>query len=530
MAVNLNFRRKDWQTGEVIKEQFLDNIEAGIEEAHTAIKKIDSDLEQKASKNEIFTMANMGQDVKEAMTGGSVAVVGKGAILDENIVFNQVKGYKTDFLEQGEQMLDHSKSYYDNCRWNSSTHAPYYVEPTEINAFITLPYILINEFDIIRVRTILSPNSVYCYDINLNYLGKGTFSQKVASFPWKQVEFTLVDNTKYLVIELKDTLSNQSKFGDYFNQTWAYTLTYFNTLVDANAVDNKYKYIKNDKLIIPEIEEMKNIIVRSDWEGKTMLTYGNSITAIGNGNGINLGWQKYVCEKLGFTTHYGRGIGGQSYAWNEKVWFANSDGTYNSRNDGLSYSNCNDSDIPAGCTKHRGAFCSWDRIKTMISDDIKDDIDLIFVKGGTNDTLDNTEYEWVKNSAIDEEWANATENIYGGDYNINTLKGGILSTIMKLQARCPNAVIVIGTPLSGRGITGEFSTDLIGTEYEKSEIIKEVCGKFSTPVIDIFKTCGINPLNRLDFISDSVHPYLEEGKKMLARTVIGGLKNIMPKI
>lgn len=45
MAVNLNFRRKDWQTGEVIKEQFLDNIEAGIEEAHTAIKKIDSDLD-----------------------------------------------------------------------------------------------------------------------------------------------------------------------------------------------------------------------------------------------------------------------------------------------------------------------------------------------------------------------------------------------------------------------------------------------------------------------------------------------------
>lgn len=50
MAVNLNFRRKDWQTGEVIKEQFLDNIEAGIEEAHTAIKKIDSDFDNIASE------------------------------------------------------------------------------------------------------------------------------------------------------------------------------------------------------------------------------------------------------------------------------------------------------------------------------------------------------------------------------------------------------------------------------------------------------------------------------------------------
>ena len=50
MAVNLNFRKKDWKTGEVIKEVFLDNIEEGIEEAHTAIKKLDSDLEHITTK------------------------------------------------------------------------------------------------------------------------------------------------------------------------------------------------------------------------------------------------------------------------------------------------------------------------------------------------------------------------------------------------------------------------------------------------------------------------------------------------
>ena len=35
-------------------------------------------------------MANMGQDIKEAMTGGSVAVVGKNTILSENIVDKQI--------------------------------------------------------------------------------------------------------------------------------------------------------------------------------------------------------------------------------------------------------------------------------------------------------------------------------------------------------------------------------------------------------------------------------------------------------
>jgi lysophospholipase L1-like esterase len=54
------------------------------------ISEINSSLDNKASKNEVFSMANMGQDIKEAMTGGSVAVVGKNAILEENIVDLQV--------------------------------------------------------------------------------------------------------------------------------------------------------------------------------------------------------------------------------------------------------------------------------------------------------------------------------------------------------------------------------------------------------------------------------------------------------
>ena len=43
------------------------------------IEEINSSLDNKANKNEVFSMANMGQDVKEAMTGGSVAVVGENS-------------------------------------------------------------------------------------------------------------------------------------------------------------------------------------------------------------------------------------------------------------------------------------------------------------------------------------------------------------------------------------------------------------------------------------------------------------------
>lgn len=62
------------------------------------IEEINSQLENKPNKDHIWNMDNMGQDVKEAMTGGSVAVVGKNAILNENIVDEQISYNKTDFI------------------------------------------------------------------------------------------------------------------------------------------------------------------------------------------------------------------------------------------------------------------------------------------------------------------------------------------------------------------------------------------------------------------------------------------------
>ena len=67
-------------------------------------------LDNKASKNEVDTkvwsMANMGQDVKTAMTGGSVAVVGDNSVLTQNIVNNQVTPIKTDFFERSTNLFN----------------------------------------------------------------------------------------------------------------------------------------------------------------------------------------------------------------------------------------------------------------------------------------------------------------------------------------------------------------------------------------------------------------------------------------
>lgn len=83
-------------------------------------KTLRENLNNKADKNGVFTMANMGQDIKEAMTGGSVAVVGKDAVLTENIADNQVTPEKTTFIvrDKSINLFDKSKVatglYYGN--------------------------------------------------------------------------------------------------------------------------------------------------------------------------------------------------------------------------------------------------------------------------------------------------------------------------------------------------------------------------------------------------------------------------------
>ena len=145
----MSYNKRIWANGDLITKERMNNIENGIYDAHDkinsinnkveenttntntarqdisdiklqigteeltttskkikgAINNLNSQIKDKASKNEVFSMANMGQDIKEAMTGGSVAVVGVNSILEQNIVNNQVTPIKTSFLKTGKNML-----------------------------------------------------------------------------------------------------------------------------------------------------------------------------------------------------------------------------------------------------------------------------------------------------------------------------------------------------------------------------------------------------------------------------------------
>lgn len=72
---------------------------------------IKATINNKADKNEVFSMANMGQDIKEAMTGGSVAVVGRNSVTKDNIANEQVTAEKTNFIDTYSDNLLHKNNF-----------------------------------------------------------------------------------------------------------------------------------------------------------------------------------------------------------------------------------------------------------------------------------------------------------------------------------------------------------------------------------------------------------------------------------
>ena len=95
----------------------------------------------------------------------------------------------------------------------------------------------------------------------------------------------------------------------------------------------------------------------------------------------------------------------------------------------------------------------------------------------------------------------------------------------------PNAILVLCTPISGRfNQAGQMNLSLRNEMEEIADIVRDMGRIMSIPVIDVYATDGINGLNRIRYISDTIHPYSEAGNKMVARAVIGGLKGIMPNL
>lgn len=297
---------------------------------------------------------------------------------------------------------------------------------------------------------------------------------------------------------------------------------------------------RTDYMSYEPIKEKTEYPIKSErWYNKTMLAFGDSITAINNGNSNCIGYARFICDYFGIDKYYGRGIGSSCVAWHESpIWFSSEDGQYLGREEserpsgteGVDYwSHSYADDKPS-------SFCSWDRIKTMIPDSIKDDVDLIFVMGGTNDHMSNKPLgegipTWSPSNVQDTIWS-ADTAYNGGDFDLSTFKGGLASTLMKIQKRCPNAVILFGTLIGGYNSVNNPKANGLGlTPRQYADASIEVCKMLSIPYVDVFTLAGINNFNNDVYLPiDKVHPYCKDGGKALASAIITGMENCPIKV
>ena len=245
-------------------------------------------------------------------------------------------------------------------------------------------------------------------------------------------------------------------------------------------------------------------------------------------------WQKYVCQSLKIKRFYTRGIGSSTYkALNWGAYVDSKSGVLISRP--YPFVDYSEMEEVEGQTKIHGGGSQWDRIKAMIPDSIRNDIDLLFFMFYNDSVIEDIEVlgipEWSTNNTTDSEWIADAELSDGGDYDINNIRGAFCSLVMKLQKRCPNAVLVCGTMMGGNGSTGDraSNTYVLNSHWTEFICTKKICNLMGIPLVDN-RTSGINELNRADYIYDVVHPYLEKGGKALARSVISGLITIIPNI
>lgn len=269
------------------------------------------------------------------------------------------------------------------------------------------------------------------------------------------------------------------------------------------------KQLARQAEILSGISGQSNTDFSVGWSGKTWCSYGDSIT------GYNV-WQPYVTEYFGFSEHYLRGVGSATYVKSDLIWYANEDGSYNCQ-PGIA----GVTEAPAGTYAVEGYLCSDERIQTVPSD-----VDLVVIMAGTNDAGPSI---------------SAPLGDMSYPYDETTFMGAVASTVVKMQKQCPDALIVLASPFSGRGYEEEGQSkeemrqnqtepvynDLGLTTYDYARAVEEVAAYLSIPYVDVFESCGVNSFNRYEYLEDLVHPTVEGGKA-IAEVMIGRLKDLAP--
>ena len=152
---------------------------------------------------------------------------------------------------------------------------------------------------------------------------------------------------------------------------------------------------------------------------------------------------------------------------------------------------------------------SWDQDFISRVDALDSDADIVVIFGGTND-FGHGDAKFGTMESRDQ----------------HTFYGALHTLYTKLLEKYPSSQIVILTPLHRRGENDPLAdgnrpqTDGVLIDYVNA--IREVAEYYSLPVLDLFKTSGLQPaipIIKDTYMPDALHPN-DEGHRVLADKII----------
>lgn len=365
-------------------------------------------------------------------------------------------------------------------------------------------------------------------------LASGSSISRLANADWKTTDYVFLNKGTYYVtpttagggyITVYNTdlvpLSNTAVVGGQYGEVTLDSDSY--VTVSVRVAQDVSLISETQYLAIIAAQKAENAIAEGVglFADKKICFYGDSITCLGN-DFRAASWQGILKDYFKLTKGISVGIGGSHIKW-----------TANERYDLSSFTLGNN--LPYGATRTTGdtgtiaSLCSWERIEKTVPTDC----DIVFIMGGTNDVFSpvDGDTEMSADNLTDTAWT-ASGDYIGGDYDITKINGAVLSIIMKLHVRCPNALIVWCTPLSGRGQTSGANQLNYGENdntYDIAKAIVSMCDLMSCECFNLYGGAGITPYNRATYLYDTVHPNAA-GMKMIGRFLIEKFRSLYPAL
>nr|DAT35237.1 MAG TPA: GDSL like Lipase Acylhydrolase [Caudoviricetes sp.] len=557
----------------------LDNNTKQLNDKFDNLEMKKANIEDVNSK--VWSMANMGQDVKEAMTGGSVAVVGENTVLKENIVDGQVIKSKTSFYKKTRNLFDKEKATYGKYISSTTGEAS---TPSSDGTFYASDFINVTNGSKYNYRAEGNSYTLYAfYNSSKTFVSGGNVNGTDIISPvdgyirvsvWKNVDINTVqfeqgEATEYIapyvlaveedVSEMKNNLDkimiDQIYYSDYnrnvFNpntvllnkQVSPNTGLIVDTTVDGTFYASDFINVKGHSLVYCIKNDFTTMFSNYAFysDDKTYISGGsreiNGVSIPSNASYIRFTvWKDIVPSNVMIELD----------GLNSFIKFDD-----NSRNQEFYLTKMKFKDIIINCIGDSityGFLTSSTRMQSPYPTSLKallsaKDVRNYGLSGTTvaNDRTVMGSFEPMSSPTRVSTWdSNANVNIILGGVNDfiknvelgtiddevdTTFYGGYKSLIKQLYTKYPNAKIVMMTPLH---YSLEYTPNTKGyilKDYVNA--IREIAEMYGIYLIDLYAICNININTRGKYQVDGLHTNQYYVSNIMVQQIAEGLKRIV---